>query len=600
MAYAEEEKKAIEDLLQKGVIQKSTSPWASPIVLVKKTSGAIRPCIDYRKLNATVKPDGFPIPRVQDCLDAVAGSTLFSSFDLTSRYFQIPLKPEDIPKTAFCCKYGHFEMTRMPFGLNNAGSTFQRTMELALQGLQWETCLVYIDDIIVFGTDFIQHIQRVEEVLERLRAAGLKLRPDKCNMLQTEVVFLGHIVSQSGISPDPANIMKIAEWPRPVNAKQAKQFVATGSYYRRFVRDYAKIARPLIDLTKKDSSFVWSQDCEDAFDAIKKALMGPEIMGYPMNSAGSFCLDTDASGTGIGGVLSQMQSGRERVIAYASRGMNKAEKNYCITEQELLAVVYFVQHFRQYLVARKFLVRSDHQALVWLFSLKEPSGKIARWIEILAPYDFTIEYRPGKKMGYCDALSRCPTPRDCTCSDIDMSEPLKCGPCAKCTRRAEAMALQLEHSFVNSEIETNGAIQEGVDSYIVPEPGGKPEQARAATEASPDEPVQGPSKPMQRETTGWMWVDTPRNIAAKQLRDPDIGPIIKAKIEDHKPNRIDMETESQASRHYWILWDILYLKDGVLCKTFEKHNGTGEFVQWRCERRSFIICMMPYCLAILV
>ena len=158
MAYAEEENKAIEDLLQKGVIQKSTSPWASPIVLVKKKSGAIRPCIDYRRVNALVKPDGFPLPRIQDCLDAVAGATLFSSFDLTGGYFQIPLKPEDIPKSAFCCKFGHFEITRMPFGLNNAASTFQRTMELVLQGLLWVTCLVNIDDIIVYGSSFEDHI----------------------------------------------------------------------------------------------------------------------------------------------------------------------------------------------------------------------------------------------------------------------------------------------------------------------------------------------------------------------------------------------------------------------------------------------------------
>ena len=251
LAHADEEKKAIEDLLKKGVIQKSTSPWSSPIVLVKKKSGAIRPCVDYRKVNSLVKPDGFPLPRIQDCLDAVAGSSLFSSFDLTSGYFQIPLKTEDIPKSAFCCKYGHYEMTRLPFGLNSAASTFQRTMELALQGLQWVTCLVYIDDIIVFSSTFDQHMQRVDEVLDRIRNAGLKLKPDKCNMLQTEVVFLGHVVSKEGVHPDPTNIAKIIQWPVPQNAKQVKQFVATGSYYRRFVKGFATIARPLTDLTKQ-------------------------------------------------------------------------------------------------------------------------------------------------------------------------------------------------------------------------------------------------------------------------------------------------------------------------------------------------------------
>ena len=177
------------------MIRDSISPWASPIVLVAKKDGGVRPCVDYRKVNQLVKPEAFPLSRIQDCLDSVAGSSLFSTFDLTSGYFQIPVKKTDIPKTAFVCKYGHFEMTRMPFGLNNSASTFQRTMEMALQGLQWVSCLIYIDDIIVFGKDIDQHLKRVEQVLDRIRQAGLKLKPDKSHLLQIEVVFLGHVVS---------------------------------------------------------------------------------------------------------------------------------------------------------------------------------------------------------------------------------------------------------------------------------------------------------------------------------------------------------------------------------------------------------------------
>ncbi|XP_060590512.1 uncharacterized protein LOC132745582 [Ruditapes philippinarum] len=208
LAFAAEEKAAVEDLLKKGVIRKSTSPWASPIVFVRKKSGAVRPCVDYRKVNALVKQDAFPLPRVQDCLDAVAGMSLFSSFDLTSGYFQIPLKKEDIPKTAFTCKYGLFEMTRMPFGLSNSSSTFQRTMELVLKDLQWQTCLVYVDDIIVYSASFDEHMCRVDTVLSRINSAGLKLRPEKCHLLQTEVTFLGHIVSKDGVRPDRTNVAK--------------------------------------------------------------------------------------------------------------------------------------------------------------------------------------------------------------------------------------------------------------------------------------------------------------------------------------------------------------------------------------------------------
>ena len=198
LAYAADEKKAIEDLKAKGVIRESVSPWASPIVRVKKKDGGVRPCVNYRKVNELVKPDGFPLPRIQDCLDAVAGSELFSIFDLTSGYFQIPLLEQDIQKSAFVCKYGHYEMTRMPFGLNNAASTFQQTVELALSNLQWITCLIYIDDIIVFGKTFEQHMSRVEEVLERIKESGLKLKPEKTEMLQKEVVFLGHCFRKRG------------------------------------------------------------------------------------------------------------------------------------------------------------------------------------------------------------------------------------------------------------------------------------------------------------------------------------------------------------------------------------------------------------------
>ena len=510
------------------------------------------------------------MPRVQDCLDAVADSAYFSSLDLTSGYFQIPLKEEDIPKSAFCCKYGLYEMTRMPFGLSNSCGTFQRTMELALQGLQWETCLVYIDDIIVYGRDFDEHMQRVEQVLERMKQAGLKLKLEKCNFLQEQVVFLGHVVSREGVRPDPANVSKIANWPRPENTKQVKSFVATGSYYRRFVKGYAQIARPLTELTKKDCPFQWTEDCEEAFNAIKKALTGPEVMGYPLSDGGCFYLDTDASGYGIGGVLSQMQSGRERVIAYASRGMSKAEKNYCITEKELLAVVYFMQYFRQYLLGRRFIVRTDHQALVWLLSLKEPNGKIARWIEILAPFDFTVEYRAGKKMGHVDGLSRCTTPRDCSCTEVDMSEPLKCGPCRKCRRRAE----QMQHPF----------LEQGV-GFEVPQDKGKEitEDLSTATDACKEDiratKTEQPSSSAAQtvepsQTNAWLKTESASNMASKQLNDPITGPILKAKLEGNRPTANEMEGESPETRHYWIIWETLQLQDGVLYRHIASKNGT--------------------------
>ena len=194
-------------------------------------------------------------------------------------------------------------------------------------------------------------------------------------MLQTEVVFLGNVVTASGVKPNPTNVSKILDWPQPKTAKQIKQFVAMGSYYRRYIKDFATIVRPMVDLTKKGKKFVWNDACSKAFQQLKEALVSSDIMGYPLNNAGQFFLDVDASDVGIGGVLHQVQDGREKVIAYASRALNKAERNYCITEKELLAVRFFIEYFRQYLLGRKFTIRTDHQALVWLFRLKEPRGK---------------------------------------------------------------------------------------------------------------------------------------------------------------------------------------------------------------------------------
>ena len=579
LAHADKEKQAIEDMKAKGVIRESVSPWASPICLVSKKDGGVRLCVDYRKVNELVKPDGFPLPRVQDCLDTVAGSKWFSTFDLTSGYYQVPLKEEDIPKSAFVCKYGHYEMTRMPFGLNSAASTFQRTMELALQGLQWITCLIYIDDVVVFGRNFDEHLARVEEVLQRMKTAGLKLKPEKSNMFQTSVVFLGHVVSADGVKPNLANIAKVVDWPQPKTPKQVRQFVAFGSYYRRFVKDYASIVRPMVELTKAGKRFLWDEVCEKSFQTVKKALISADIMGYPVNDGGEFVLDVDASDLGIGAVLHQVQGDRERVIAYASRALNRAERNYCITEKELLAVRFFIEHFRQYLLGRKFLVRTDHQALVWLFKLKEPRGKIARWIEILSHYDFSIQYRPARKQSHCDALSRCENPRECDCPNLDTSETVKCGPCKKCMKRAQEM---LHESLVkdsilfqpqgNNDKTTTESVSKEVTRGIVQDG----EIPGTSTEAGKKDYAVGSEMKLPCTSLANL---SAAEVSKGQIDDPDIGPILQAILSDKKPTSQEMVTKSPACRHYWVIWDSLEVRDGALYKRFLRRDGTGDHTQ---------------------
>ena len=438
MALVKEEAEAIQNLRRQGVIRESSSPWASPIVLVRKKNGKIRPCVDYRRVNSLTQKDAYPIPRTQECLDAMAGSIIFSTLDMTSSYFQIPIKEEDIHKTAFVTRQGLYEFTTMPFGLTNAPATFQRLMELVCRGLQWSCCLIYLDDILVFGKTPEEHAERLQVVLGRVHRAGLKLKPEKCELFQEKVQFLGHIVSAAGIQPDPTNTSKIRQWPEPRTVTEVRQFLGLCSYYRRFVKNFSIIAKPLSDLTSKESELNWTTACQVAFDELKAKLVGPDITAFPCD-AGPFILDTDACDVGIGAVLSQVQDGVERVIAYASRSLNRAERNYCVTDKELLAVRYFVEYFRHYLLGRTFCVRTDHQAIKWLFQLKEPKGRIARWIEILSAFNFSVEYRPGKKHGNADGLSRCPNPRDCHCPDNDNLEYLKCGPCNKCRKRSTEM-----------------------------------------------------------------------------------------------------------------------------------------------------------------
>ena len=363
---------------------------------------------------------------------------IFSTVDMTSGYFQVPVKESDIPKTAFITKHGLFEFTSMPQGLTNSSATFQRVMQLALSGLQWNICIIYIDDCIIFSSNFKEHIERLKLVLERFKQANLKLKPAKCSIFQTEVTFLGFRVSVKGVLPDPTNVAKILQWKEPQNVTELKQFLGCCSYYRKFIRGFSKVAKPLFDITKKSSSLVWNNVCQIAFNTLKGSLSGPDVMSLPRDQ-GTFYVDVYACDSAIGCVLSQIQDGKEKVIAYGSRTLNKSERNYCVTDKELLAIRYFLEYFRHYLLGRNFVVRSDHEALKYLFSLKCPKGRVARWLEILSEYSFSVEFRKGSSHSNADSLSRCPNPKDCDCSIVDMDENLKCGPCLKCRKRAVDM-----------------------------------------------------------------------------------------------------------------------------------------------------------------
>jgi hypothetical protein len=356
----EEEMKKMMDA---GVIRPSKSPWASPVVIVRKKDGSCRFCIDFRRVNEVTVKDAYPLPRVEDSLDVLQGSAYFSTLDLASGYWQVEMEEIDKEKTAFASKYGSWEFNVMPFGLCNAPATFQRLMEQVLRGLQWRILALYLDDVIIFAKDLDEHFVRLEMVFERCREAGLKLKPKKCDLLKREVKFLGHVVNKEGVRTDPDKVAAIDRWTSPSSVSEVRTFVGITSYYRRFVKDYAKIAGPLHNLTRAGARFVWTEEHEISFQTLKKALMSDDVLRLPDPDIKEFLLDTDASDFAIGAVLGQMQESVERVIAYGSRCLSTSERNYCVTRKELLAVVYFMGYYKHYLLGARVFVRSDHGSL---------------------------------------------------------------------------------------------------------------------------------------------------------------------------------------------------------------------------------------------
>ena len=401
--------KMIDEMSKQGIVQPSISPWASPVVLVPKKDGSQRFCVDYRRLNAITKRDVYPLPRIDDILDMAGSAHYLSTLDLASGYWQVELAPDAREKSAFSTHRGLFEFTRMPFGLCNAPATFQRLMQVILTGLEGKSCFVYLDDILVVSSTFEDHLHHLAELFERLRQAGLRLKPKKCLLLRKEVPYLGHILSASGVRPDPAKIETVKSFPTPTDITKIRQFLGLASYYRRFIPAFARIAHPLHHLTKKDVPFHWDSDCEAAFQRLKECLVTAPILSYPHCGPGKqFILETDASGLGLGAILSQEQGGQVHPIAYASRTLDPHECNYGISELETLALVWAVRHFRPYILGHHTVVYTDHSACTSLLSNPRPTGKLARWALTIQEMDLEIKHRSGKSNLNADALSRNP------------------------------------------------------------------------------------------------------------------------------------------------------------------------------------------------
>ena len=425
----EEVRLHIQEMLDLGVIRPSHSPYASPVVLVRKKNGSLRFCIDLRKLNNKTIKDAYALPRIEETLDVLRGSKWFSALDLKSGYWQIEMAEEDKKKTAFTVgPLGFYECNRMCFGLTNAPASFQRCAEECLGGLNLSQCLVYLDDIIIFSETYDEHMVRLEAVFQRLQDAGLKISPTKCQLFQRRIKYLGHIVSEEGIAADPSKVEAIQNWPVPNTVEEVRRFLGFVGFLRKFMKDFGKVARPLHNLLKERDSgkstkkkqksrkqyypFEWDKDKQSAFDQLKKLCCSAPVLAFA-NYSKPFILHTDASGDGLGAVLYQEQDGSERPLAYASRSLNKAERNYPAHKLEFLALKWAVtDKFHDYLYGHEFLARTDNNPLTYVLSSAKLDATGHRWVSELANYHFRIEYRAGKLNKDADSLSRIIWPDD--------------------------------------------------------------------------------------------------------------------------------------------------------------------------------------------
>lgn len=423
-------RKHLQELQQAGVIRESTSPFSSPIVVVRKKNGDVRLCIDYRKLNLQTVKDAYALPNLEETFSTLTGSKWFSVLDLKSGYYQIEVEEADKPKTAFVCPSGFWEFNRMPQGITNAPSTFQRLMERCMGDMNLKEVLVFLDDIIVFSKTLEEHETRLMKVLNRLKEYGLKLSPEKCKFFQTSVRYLGHIVSHKGVETDPEKVKALSSWPVPRDLKQLRSFLGFSGYYRRFIKNYSSLVKPLTDLTsgypplrkstkpktkpaeyhdpKKPFGERWTPSCEQAFKDIIEKLTSAPILAFADPKL-PYSLHTDASTTGLGAALYQEQNGQTRVIAYASRGLSRSEARYPAHKLEFLALKWAVtEKFADYLYGNQFTVITDSNPLTYILTTAKMDAMSYRWLASLSTFNFKLQYRAGKLNSDADGLSRRP------------------------------------------------------------------------------------------------------------------------------------------------------------------------------------------------
>jgi hypothetical protein len=416
-------KKELQELLDKGFIRLSTSPRGCPTLFVKKKDESLRLCVDYRPLNAVTIKNKYPLPRIDVLFDQLVGAKVFSKIDLRYGYHQIKIRANDIPKTAFSTRYGLYEYLVMSFGLINASTYFMYLMKSVFMPELDKFVVVSIDDILVYSRNEQEHTMHLHIVLQRLRDHHLYAKLSKCEFWLREIKILGHTISQDGISVDPEKVQEVMNWKPPTTVRQIRRFLGLAGYYRRFIPDFSRIAKPMTKLLKKGVKYEWSQKCEDAFHTLRQHLTTAPVLAQPDN-AKSFDVYCDASTTGLGCVLMQ----DNRVIAYASRALRPHEQNYPTHDLELAAVVHALKIWRHYLMGAHCNIYTDHKSLKYIFTQADLNMRQRRWLELINDYYLDVHYHPGKAIVVADALSR---KAQCNCVTMDSKIATLCDELCK-------------------------------------------------------------------------------------------------------------------------------------------------------------------------
>ena len=627
LGYEEVERKLIGEMLKAKVIRPSHSEYASAPVLVKKRDGTIRYAIDYRPLNAATAGDSYPLPNMDGCLEACSGGRYFSTLDFNNAYWNVELAPDAIPKSAFITRLGTYEWLRMPFGLKCAPQTFSRAMHLVLDGLLHHEVTAYLDDVVCIGKDFAGAKRSVLLAMERFRAHGLKLKARKCNLFQKEIQFLGRRISEDGISIDPAGLDTLEKWAVPQSVRQVESYLGWMNYHRAYIPHFASVAAPLYELTGAKAVFRWEEKHQKAFEELKKILGKAPTLAFPLKDR-PFVLDVDASLTACGGALYQATgNGPHRLIAFGSFSFTPAQRRYCTTRRELLALLRSLRHFRHYLIGCPFTVRTDHASLVWLAGFKYPSGQLARWLEELSQYDFKMTHRKGKDHTNADALSRIPDEM-AFCEAYQAGVELACLPCGGCRycERAHREWARFERDVdeviplsklplrvrrlhwtpptqqpptdlenwthdlyllaeeeaidVNLEIDVCGEGRVDPSSETITDGGSGshhdayPVQVEAVASEQAKEQRTGPTTDLTDRhhpegtckplTSTEFLGHSAGDLRIAQRGDPDLALLITWLEKKHEPTQGELYSQSPAVKKYWLLRENLELRDGLL------------------------------------